>query len=170
MGIYIFVSVILNAVSSAILDVTQFLIQLNSGWILQLMKGISSDRQKLLKYLRGTVIFASFNTPLSPAAAGFPKMRHLYLDDIDLSEVRLLGFPSLVMGNSYLLDCHKLPDMSKELSLYSIKLYIGIFISMFSAVSICSSFKWVMHFANDAVFKRNIRICITVRSHYMTRY
>lgn len=135
MGIYIFVSVILNSVSSAILDITQFLIQLNSRWILQLMKGISSDRQKLLKYLSGTAIFAPFNTSLLPAAAGFPKMRHLYLNDIDLSEVRLLGFPSLVMGNSYLLDCHKLPDMSKELSVLNQIIHRYFNINVFSSIN-----------------------------------
>lgn len=135
MGIYIFVSVILNSVSSAILDITQFLIQLNSRWILQLMKGISSDRQKLLKYLSGTAIFAPFNTSLLPAAAGFPKMRHLYLNDIDLSEVRLLGFPSLVMGNSYLLDCHKLPDMSKELSVLNQIIHSYFNINVFSSIN-----------------------------------
>ena len=135
MGIYIFVSVILNSVSSAILDITQFLIQLNSRWILQLMKGISSDRQKLLKYLSGTAIFAPFNTSLLPTAAGFPKMRHLYLNDIDLSEVRLLGFPSLVMGNSYLLDCHKLPDMSKELSVLNQIIHRYFNINVFSSIN-----------------------------------
>ena len=34
--------------------------------------------------------------------------------------------------------------------MYSIKLYIGITISRFSAVSTCSSFMWVMHFVNGA--------------------
>ena len=99
------------------------------------MKGISSDRQKLLKYLSGTAIFAPFNTSLLPAAAGFPKMRHLYLNDIDLSEVRLLGFPSLVMGNSYLLDCHKLPDMSKELSVLNQIIHRYFNINVFSSIN-----------------------------------
>ena len=51
-----------------------------------------------------------------------------------------------------LLNCHKFPDVSEKLSLYSIKLYKGIVISAFSALSMCSSFMWVIHFVRGAPF------------------
>ena len=65
--------VILNVVS-AIEDITQFLVQFNSRWILQLTNGISKDLQKLLKYFSGTAIFMFLNTPLSSASKGLKKL------------------------------------------------------------------------------------------------
>ena len=40
----------------------------------------------------------------------------------------------------------------KNVSLYSIKLYMDIPVLIFSAVWICSLFTWVMHFVNRAQF------------------
>ena len=56
--------VVLNVVSSRILDITQLLVQFNPSWILQLINDISNDLQKLLKYFNGTTIFRFLNTPL----------------------------------------------------------------------------------------------------------
>ena len=53
---------------------------------------------------------------------------------------------------SSLLNYHKLPEVSEELWLYSINLYIGIVILICSAPSIKFSFISVMHFINGAQF------------------
>ena len=74
----------------------------------------------------------------------------LYLKDVELAVETLPGFPAFVAGDSSLLNCHKLPELSGYLSLYSIKLYIGITISRLSAPSTGSSFMWVMGFVNGA--------------------
>ena len=101
--------VILNVVS-AIVDITQSLLQFNSRWILQLINGISNDLQKLLKYFCGTAIFTFLNTHLSAAISGLKKL-DLYLKDVELSAETLSGVPALVSGDSLLLNCHKLPDV-----------------------------------------------------------
>ena len=50
-------SVISKVESLATLDNIQFLFHVNESSTLQLINGISSDRQKLLKYCNGTAIF-----------------------------------------------------------------------------------------------------------------
>ena len=65
--------VILNFVS-AIVDITQSLVQFNSRWILQVINGISKDLQKLLKYFKETAIFTFLNTPVSPSVSGLRKI------------------------------------------------------------------------------------------------
>ena len=91
MGTYNFVFVILNSgLSLSVIE--QFLVQFNSRWILQLIKGIYNDRPKLLRYFNGTAIFPLINTPSS---AGFPKILDLYLKDDELFVVTLSGFPAL---------------------------------------------------------------------------
>ena len=92
--------VILNFVS-AIVDITQSLVQFNSRLILQLINGISKDLQKLLKYFSGTAIFTSLNTPLSAAVSGLKKL-HWYLKDVELAVETSLGFPAFVTGDSSL--------------------------------------------------------------------
>ena len=76
----------------------------------------------------------------------------MYLNDYELSTETVSGFPAAVTGDSSLLNCHKRPEVSEQLSLYSVKLYIGIAISRYSASSTCSLFMWVMHFVNGAQF------------------
>ena len=76
----------------------------------------------------------------------------LYLKDVELSVEAFSEFPAFVTSDSSLSNCHKPPEVSEQLSLYSIKLYIGIIISRFSALSTCSSFIWFMHFVNGAQF------------------
>ena len=102
----LFVFVILNFVS-AIVDITQSLVQFNSRWILQLINGISDDLQKLLKYFSGTAIFTSLNTPPS-ASSSVLKKCDLYLKDDEPAVVTLGGY-SLFIFCSSLLNCHKLP-------------------------------------------------------------
>ena len=98
MGTYNFEFVILNSMFPATLDITQSLAQLNSRWILQLIKGICDDFQKLLRYYSGTAIFEPFNTPLLPTVAGYPKILELYLNNVELSVATLSELPSLVTG------------------------------------------------------------------------
>ena len=43
----------------------------------------------------------------------FPVERYLYLKDGELSAGRMSGFPAAVKGDSYLLHCHKLPEVSE---------------------------------------------------------
>ena len=103
--------VILNVVS-AIVDITQSLVQFNSRWILQLINGISKGLQKLLKYFSETAIFTFLNTPLSTAVSGLKKL-DLYLKDAELFVKTLSGYPAFVTGDSSPSNCHKLPEVSE---------------------------------------------------------
>ena len=98
-GTYNFVFVILNAVL-AIVDITQSLLQFNSRWILQLINGISTDLQNLLKYFSGTAIFTFLNTLLLATVAESPMRLDLYLKDDKLSTETLSGFPAVVTGDT----------------------------------------------------------------------
>ena len=69
---------ILNSVIPATSDILQFLVQFNSRWILEFIKVVSNDLQKLLKYFSGTTIFVFFNVP---SLTWFPKILDLYLKD-----------------------------------------------------------------------------------------
>ena len=60
MGTYNFLFVILNVLLPILSDITQFLVQFTSRYILQLIKDMSNNRQKLIKYFSGTAIFAFF--------------------------------------------------------------------------------------------------------------
>ena len=73
-----------------------------SNLILQLIKGISNDLKKLLKYFNGTTIF-TFNLPAralsGSAAAILPNKLTLYLKDVELSAAK---FTLLFDGSSRL--------------------------------------------------------------------
>ena len=97
---------------SAIVSITQSLVQFNSRWILQLINGISKDLQKLLKYFSGTTIFTFLNTPLSSSVCGLKKL-NLYLKDDELAAETLSGFLTAVADDSSLLRCYKLPEVSE---------------------------------------------------------
>ena len=75
------------------------------------MNGISKDLRKFLKCFSGTAIFMFLNTPLSVSATRFKN--HWYLKDDELSTETLSGFPAFVTGDSSLLNCHKLPEVSE---------------------------------------------------------
>ena len=69
------------------------------------MKGIFNDRQKLLKYFNGTAIF----TPSTvPSDFKLPIGFHLYLNNEVLTVVT-----STLQFISFLLNTHKLPDISE---------------------------------------------------------
>ena len=85
---------------SAIVDITQSLVQFNSRWILQLINGISKDFQSLLKCFSLTAIFAFSNTPFSAAS-------------VELAVETFLGFPEAVTGVWSLINCHNLSEVSE---------------------------------------------------------
>ena len=89
---YSFVFVVSISVFTAILDMTKFSTHLNLGQILQLIKGISDERQKLLKYFSGTAICAPVGFLFAASAAVFTKMLDLYLIAPELSVVTLPGY------------------------------------------------------------------------------
>ena len=91
---------------------------------LQLISGISIVLQKLLKYFKGTIISTFF---LLKSLGAFPII--FILNFSDSESVKLLFRSSLY-------NCHKVPDVFELLSLYCIKLYIGIPISISLALSI----------------------------------
>ena len=103
---------VISNVVSAIADVIQSLLQFSSRLIFQLINGISKDLQKLLKYFSGTAIFTFLNAPLSAVVSGLKKV-DLYLKDAELSTETLSGCPAAVTGDSSLLNCNKLPEVSE---------------------------------------------------------
>ena len=78
---------------------------------MQLIGGISNDLKKIDKYLNGAAIFTLLNTLLAPIGVASSKSLDLYLNDVELAVV-ILGFITRI-HNSYILNCHKVPDMSK---------------------------------------------------------
>ena len=72
MGTYNFVFAVLNVISFLLSSaslytllpyITQSIVQFFWRWFLQTIKGISNDRQKLLRCFNGTNIFTFFKTP-----------------------------------------------------------------------------------------------------------
>ena len=80
---------------------------------MQLINSISNDLQKLLKYFSGAAIFTFLNILLPATAEDSPVKLDLYLKDDELSTETLSGFPAFVTGDSSLLNCHKLPELSE---------------------------------------------------------
>ena len=87
---YNFVSLIINTASPSPVYNTHSFFHVRFNLILQLIKGISNDLKKLLKYFNGTTIF-TFNL-LTPAAlpatsVTLPNNLILYLKESELSAV-----------------------------------------------------------------------------------
>ena len=84
----------------------------------------------------------------------FPAKAVLYLNDWELLRVK----SALLVDTLSLLNCRKLPNVSEELSLYSIKLFMGIeckYVLLFqqNIINYCFTCrKWC------TIFKRNICI------------
>ena len=93
---------IINTLSSAAVDNTYYFFHVKFNLILQLIKGISNDLKKLLKYFNGTTIF-TFNLPTQAlsglAASILPNKLTLYLKDVELSVVK---FTLLSGGSSHI--------------------------------------------------------------------
>ena len=84
---YIFESLIINTALLASVDNTHSFFHVKFNLILQLIKGISNDLKKLLKYFNGTTTFTLFFTILS-ATTGLPNKLTLYLKAFELSTVK----------------------------------------------------------------------------------
>ena len=112
------------------------------GLILQLINGISRALQKLLKYFNGTIISRSF----VPLPTIWPVIFCLNLNESVLSGKLSIAPTPVKVGSS--LIYHKLQDVFNELSLYFIKLYIGITTSTFLALSICVLYISLMQSVN----------------------
>ena len=97
-------SAILNFAESLALDKMQYLIQFNLRWVLQLINYISNDLKKLLKYVDGTTIFVSF-TELFALWTVFAALC--------LTDWELIVKSTLLFGTSFLLNYHKLLDVSE---------------------------------------------------------
>ena len=93
-------SLIINTALPAPVDNTHFFFHVKFNLILQLIKGISSDLKKLLKYFNGTTTFTLlFATPSS--RTGLSNNLTLYLKELELLVVKSLI--ALASGGSSLL-------------------------------------------------------------------
>ena len=97
-------------------------------------------------------LFCVFFTKLFPAAAFavFATRVALYLNDSELKTPLVTSKSASLAGDSSLLNCQKHLDVSEYLSLYSIKLYIGIAMSIWFASSINTSLIPVLYVENGA--------------------
>ena len=112
---------------------------------MQLINYISNNLQKLLKYFSGRAIF----TPFFVLFVSVLLIRFaLYLNEGALSSLITFALATI----SSLLKFHKLPEVSEELSLYLIKLYIDLVILIKSGSSTRVPSISVEHFLNGAQF------------------
>ena len=104
--------------------------------------------QKLLKYFNGTLILIFF--------VPFPVLPTIFVLNLNEALLLLLARKSsiapLSKNGSSLNQCHKLPDVLEYLSLYSVKLYIGITMSMPLPLSICVLFLSLTQLVNGVQF------------------
>ena len=82
-------SLIISTASPASVDNTHFFSHVRFNLILQLIKGISNDLKKLLKYFNGTTTFTLvFAIPSS--TSGLPNNSTLYLKELEVLVVKSL--------------------------------------------------------------------------------
>ena len=127
----------------------QFSDQFRSRVISQLCKGIARVFQKLLRYFNGTII-STFFVPLFPVWS----VNFILGSNESLVALALVksAIAPLATAATFLQNCHKIPDVFEELSLYSIKLYIGITTLIYWASSICVLLILLMQVVNGAQF------------------
>ena len=82
-------SLIINTALPASVDNTHSFFHLKFNLILQLIKGISSDLKKLLKYFNGIITFTLLFTIL-PSRTGSPNNLTLYLKELEVLVVNSL--------------------------------------------------------------------------------
>ena len=85
--VFLIVKIILSTLSAPAADKTQYFVHFNS--ILQLLNGITSNLQTLLKYFNGTAIVAFLKIPFVPSAAVFHNNLALYLKDLKSSPLAI---------------------------------------------------------------------------------
>ena len=163
-GTYNFVSLIVKIIlletilltlSLPAADKTQHFVHLSFNSTLQLISGISSNLQKLLKYFNGTAIIAFLTIPLASFGLSwttvFPNILDLCSKDLKLLS---LAITALKLVASSFESSHKFPVVSEQFELYSIKFYTGMTKS--SAASIVVSSIFVIHLVNNAQFVSDI--------------
>ena len=84
---YNFVSLIINTASPASVDNTHSFFHVKFNLILQLIKGISNDLKKLLKYFNGIKSF-KFHFTIRLVGTGLPNKLTLYLKELELLAVK----------------------------------------------------------------------------------
>ena len=82
-------SLIINTALPSSVDNTHYFFHVKFSLILQLIKGISSDLKKLLKYFNGTTTF-TFILAILLATTGLPNKLTLYLKELEVSVVQSL--------------------------------------------------------------------------------
>ena len=120
----------------------QVRIKLNS----QSINSISRVLQKLLKCFNDTLVLTFFIPSFSilPDIFVFNFKKALLI----LSAGKSAISPFLFKNRSSPQYCHKIPDVLEYLSLYSIKSYTDIIMSMYIALSICVLFISLMQSVN----------------------
>ena len=106
-------SLLLLALSVPATEKTQRFVHLSFNFTLQLINGISSDIQKLLKYFNAKAIVALFRIALEALsfwAAVFPNNLASYLKDLKLS---MFAISALKLVASSLEWNHKVPLVSE---------------------------------------------------------
>ena len=95
---YNFVSLIINTASPTPVDNTHSFFHVKFNLILQLIKGISNDLKKLLKYFNGTTTFTfKFLTPAASPATSVTLPNNLILN---FKESELLAVKSATASSS----------------------------------------------------------------------
>ena len=82
-------SLIINTALPSSTDNTHSFFHVKFNLILQLIKGISNDLKKLLKYFNGTTTF-TFILAILLATTGLPNKLTLYLKELEVSVVKSL--------------------------------------------------------------------------------
>ena len=82
-------SLIINTASPASADKTHYFFRVKFNLILQLIKGISNDLKKLLKYFNDTTTFTLLFA-MAPSRTGLPNKLTLYLKELKVLVVKSL--------------------------------------------------------------------------------
>ena len=89
MSLIVKVTLLEFVLSTPAADKAQYFVHLSFNCTLQLINGVSSDLQKLLKYFNGTAIIAFPKTPFVPSETVFSNNLDLYLKDLKLSSLAM---------------------------------------------------------------------------------
>ena len=79
-------SLIINTAAPAWFDNTHYFFHVRFNLILQLIRGISNNLKKLLKYFNGTTTFTLLFA-MAPSRSGLPNKLTLYLKELELLTV-----------------------------------------------------------------------------------
>ena len=105
----------MNTALPTSVDNTHSFFYVKFNLILQLIKGISNDLKKLLKYFNGTTTFTPLFVML-PSRTGSPNKLTLYLKELKLSAVKL-ATASSSGGSSRYIDKELLMNLDNYLNI-----------------------------------------------------